>query len=271
MNSLKLILKDLLPPFVLRSCKGIKQYGFFGSYSSWQEAEQETTGYSKTDILEKVKTSLLKVKAGEALYERDSVLFEKVYRSFPLLTALLRIAVENHGSLSVLDFGGSLGSTYFQCKDFLSVINNLKWCVVEQEHFVSCGKDLFEDDYLKFFYSIETCIQLEQPDVILLSGVIQYLEEPYQFLNSLLNFGFKYILFDRTAFTQHGADRLTIQKVPPEIYPASYPAWFFNRDRFLKVFAKEYDLLLEFDGEDRVNIPSEFKGFFFRRKAGVIS
>ena len=31
--------------------------------------------------------------------------------------------------------------------------------------------------------------------------------------------------------TPEEKDRLTVQVVPPEIYPSSYPCWFFNKDR----------------------------------------
>ena len=37
---------------------------------------------------------------------------------FPLLSGLLYAAARD-GGLSVVDFGGALGSTYFQCRDFL--------------------------------------------------------------------------------------------------------------------------------------------------------
>ena len=36
--------------------------------------------------------------------------------------------------------------------------------------------------YLNFFYSIKECLESQNPDVILFSGVLQYLEHPYDFL-----------------------------------------------------------------------------------------
>lgn len=267
MNNPKLFLKQLIPPFLLAIYRQSGKYGFFGNYKTWQAAYQDTTGYDAAVILEKVKDSLLKVKEGKAAYARDSVIFDEIHYSFPLLASLLKIAVENEGRLSVLDFGGSLGTSYYQCKDFLSGLKELKWSIVEQENFVTTGKQFFEDTHLKFFYDIDSCIHIEKPDVILLSGVVQCLEDPYKFLEKLLSYNFNHILFDRTAFVKEGSDRLTIQKVPPEIYSASYPAWFFSLDKFLSFFAEKYDLLLEFNSDDRVNIPSQFKGFYFKRKS----
>ena len=81
------------------------KYGWFGNYSSWQDAKKDSVGYDSDLILEKVKNSLLKVKNGEAIYERDSILFDKMEYSWPLLAALLWIANKNMAKLNIIDFG----------------------------------------------------------------------------------------------------------------------------------------------------------------------
>ena len=92
----------------------------------------EPTGYDGPAILAKTREAGLKVKRGEAAYERDSVLFDQVEHSFPLLAGLLRAALSQQGELVVLDFGGALGSTYLQCREFLTPLKRLVWCIVEQ-------------------------------------------------------------------------------------------------------------------------------------------
>ena len=84
----------------------LKKDGWFGNYSSWNEAKAECTGYDSKIILEKVKSSILKVKKGEAVYERDSVVFNKVEYSQALLDAFSLIAQQNGKTLNVIDFGG---------------------------------------------------------------------------------------------------------------------------------------------------------------------
>lgn len=269
---LKSTLKDWMPPGLLKAYRRVQKYGFSGNYSSWQEVKQVTTGYDAVGILEKVKVATLEVQAGKAAYERDSVTFEQINYSFPVLAGLLRVAVENQGSLSILDLGGSLGSSYYQYRNFLSIINQLKWSIVEQEDFVNCGKQLFESDFLKFFYSIEDCLKSEAPNVIFLSSVLQYLEAPYEYLQQIIDYGFQYIIFDRTSFLTGGGDRLTIQRVPPEIYAASYPAWFFDRENFLTYFQAKYQIVAEFEalaGRIEIKNPNEVAqdlGFIFRVK-----
>jgi putative methyltransferase (TIGR04325 family) len=84
---------------------------FEGSYNTWQEADAHCNGYDNMDILEKVLFATLKVKNGEAVYERDSVIFDQIEYSWPVLTGLMWAAAQNSGCLKVLDFGGSLGSS----------------------------------------------------------------------------------------------------------------------------------------------------------------
>ncbi|MCF6158628.1 MAG: methyltransferase, TIGR04325 family [wastewater metagenome] len=267
-GQIKNIMKDFLPPVFLKAylLNRNAKYGFFGNYTSWGEAETASIGYDSDMIVNKVKDALLKVKQGEAVYERDSVLFDNIQYSWPLLAALLWIASQNESQLNLVDFGGSLGSTYFQNRKFLMHLNELYWNIVEQEKFVECGKRYFEDKHLKFYYSIDSCFREQRPNTILFSAVIQYLEKPYDLLAEVTNKEFRYIVFDRTPFLDKGNDRITIQKVSPEIYQASYPAWFFNKENFLNSFLlKEYRLIAEFDTHEKVNIPSIFKGFIFER------
>lgn len=259
----KKLLHDILPPALIRFLTGIF-YGWHGNYSSWNEAKEKATGYDSKQILEKVTASALKVRDGEAAYERDSVIFDSVQYSFPLLSGLMWISALNNGKLNVLDFGGSLGSTYHQNKIFLDTISIVNWCVVEQPEFVSTGIEKFSNDRLHFFYSIEECMKKYEINVIILSSVLQYLEEPYKFLEIIKTLPCKYLIIDRTPFIK-GKDRITIQKVNPKIYRGSYPCWFFSEPEFVKYISGSYKMITEFSSLDRANINSEFKGYIFEK------
>ncbi len=244
-------------------------YGWKGNYFSWKEALGKSSGYDSQNILEKVRESTLKVKNGIVPYERDSVIFNKIQYSFPLLSGLMWIAAQNEGKLNVLDFGGSLGSSYYQNKHFLDNLKQVNWCIVEQENFVEVGLESFADDRLHFYYSIDECLKSHDIDVILLSSVLQYIEEPYKLLEIIIKKNFKYIIFDRTAFITK-ADRVTIQKVHPAIYKASYPCWFFNESKFISFMKEDYDLIVDFIAFGSANIISEFKGFIFKNKNATL-
>jgi len=237
-----------------------------GNYNSWELARKASTGYDRDIILNKVKDSLLKVKNGQAVYERDSVIFKEIEYSWPLLAALMWIAAQSEGELNVIDYGGSLGSTYFQNEKFLRHLPKVRWNIVEQKNFVDVGKESFENDVVRFFYDVESVLEESSPDAILFSSVIQYIERPYELLEKIKKLGLRFILFDRTPFTLNGTDRLTVQKVSPKIYPADYPCWFFDRRRFYSFFDDKYIVVAGFKSLDRANVPSTFEGCIFRKK-----
>ncbi|MES1224681.1 MAG: methyltransferase, TIGR04325 family [Bacteroidota bacterium] len=226
------------------------KYGWSGNYSSWEEAKKNCTGYDSSLILEKVLQSTLKIKNGEAVYERDSVLFDKIEFSFPLLNALNQIATENRKKISVADFGGSLGSSYFQNKKILDTLSEVRWNVIEQSGFVTAGKKYIEDQKLKFHNSIDSVINSTGiPDLLLISCTIQYIEKPYELLNELSNKKIKYILIDNTPFNFKKADRITKQVVPPHIYIASYPCWFLDYEKVKTTMSEQYEVINEYKNE----------------------
>lgn len=262
-------ISSYLPPIVFNAIASrTRRYGFFGNYATWEEAGQDSTGYDAQIILERVRDSLLKVRDGKAAYERDSVLFEHVEYSYPLLASLLRIASANGNRLSVLDFGGSLGSSYFQCRTFLAEIKELRWSIIEQPHFVACGKQHFQNDQLRFYECLEDCLKERSVDVLLLSSVLQYFREPYQILESYLSQDISYVIIDRMPLFADASDRIVVQKVPPEIYAASYPAWICNYRQMVMTLTSRYQLLAEFDaldGECELGSDRVFhKGFLLR-------
>lgn len=242
---------------------------FSGDYATWADAKKNSAGYDSDVILIKVRDALLQVKKGLAVHETDSMLFERIRYSWPLLAALMWCASHGGNRLNIIDFGGSLGTTYFQNRKFLKDLKELRWNIVEQKKFVECGKIYFEDDSLKFYYDINSCYEAQSPNAIILSGVLQYLEEPYRVLDEIFRYQFEYILIDRTLFlTDNAPDRITVQNVPPAHYEASFPAWFFNMKRFLKYFDGRYDLTEDFDSNDGIiyldGRQTVHKGFIFR-------
>jgi putative methyltransferase (TIGR04325 family) len=181
------------------------QYGWFGNYSSWAEVTGEADGYDADVILERTKNAVLKVKNGEAVYERDSVLFDKKEYPFPLITFLLNSANLKGEALHVLDFGGSLGSTYYQVREFLTKDVCASWNVVEQEHYVACGNQHFKDDVLAFHNSIDACLERNRIDLVILSSSVQYLEKPHDFLKELVRYNFKFLFLKAYCCTFQGA------------------------------------------------------------------
>ncbi|MBS1564959.1 MAG: methyltransferase, TIGR04325 family, partial [Bacteroidetes bacterium] len=170
--------------FLIRSYRRFRymRYGWFGNYPSWGAVKKEAEGYDAGGILQKILTGAKKVKNGEAVWERDGVLLAEIEYSWPLLAHLLWVAEQKQGRLSVLDFGGGLGTAWFQNRAYLDQ-EKTQWSVVEQEAFVKAGREEIAGGSLQFYPAIDDAIASRgRHDVLLLGCVLPYLEKPYDFL-----------------------------------------------------------------------------------------
>lgn len=266
---LKNFAKNYFPFFLIKLIHKIfrKRIVFKGPFKNWNEAVSQSIGYDKQMILDKVLKSTLKVKNGEAVFERDSVVFDRIEYSWPVTAGLAWTAAKNNGFLSVLDFGGSLGSSYFQNKKFLEKFSSMRWSIIEQPHFVKAGKTYIEDGYLKFYKSVKECIKNEKPNVVLISSVLQYIENPTKTLSEILELGIDLIILDRMPFLNSDVDDLVkIQITPPFIYSATYPIRFFNKNKLEKVITSHgYKIDTEFESLDRLDADATWKGMFIER------
>jgi len=231
------------------------KYGWFGNYTNWKIAKNKSSGYDNQIIIEKVKKATLAVKNNEAVYERDGCLFYEENYNWNLVGILLNIGLENSSILNILDFGGSLGSSYFQNKKMLSSINKIEWSIIEQSNFVEVGIKYLKDEQLDFFESYDDFIKAKgKPKIVLFSSVLQYLENPYQIINFYLSQKIEYIYIDLNNFIDKRPDQITIQVVPPQIYNASYPSWFFNKINFVEFFLNlGYEKISEWRNEEEIN------------------
>jgi putative methyltransferase (TIGR04325 family) len=265
-------LRQWLPPILIERLRPVLGRGiyFSGHYDDWASARASATGYDADVIVEKVKRATLEVIAGRAAFERDSVLFASMKYPFQVIAGLLRAAAENHGRLSVLDIGGSLGSTYFQCRGFLSVLDSLAWNVVEQPNFVRAGRECIQSDSLKFYSTVGEALAEHGPNVALLSSALQYLPEPYATLTTLMESRIRYLIIDRTPLSEERQDAITVQHVPPSIYPASYPCRIFGKRALAAHVSAQYETVATFESEDDRAVANglrfAFGGMLLRRR-----
>ena len=268
MSRMRSLIKDCFPPIILRSIRRMigKSNHFMGDYATWDEALKKSSGYNSTNILEKVLKSTLKVKLGESVFERDSVLFDKVEYAWPVLSGLMWSAARNNGKLNVLDFGGALGTSYFQNYKFIKDFPEFYWNIVEQEHYVDAGQKYIQNEHLRFYPTIDACLMENSPNVILISGVLHYLPNPLSILRRLINIGASTFILDRTAYSNDLAkSSIKIQTVPPEIYEASYPVQFLIELDFINEFRKKNYVLIEsFPSLDQLDKAATWKGHIFK-------
>jgi putative methyltransferase (TIGR04325 family) len=238
---------------------------FVGCYKKWKYAAKNSTGYSDKIIFNKTKKSFLKVISNKAKYERDSVLFYSENINYPLINILLKIQNKNRSCLKVLDFGGSFGSTYFQNYSILGNKDKFHWGIIEQKKIVNFVKNFKLKKNLFFFSSINNYIKKHNPDVLLFSSVIQYLEFSHRIINYFIKKKIKNIFFLKTPFTDTN-EYIKIQIVPKNIYNASYPIRVFNEKNFLKLFKNNnYRIVLTSLKNEKIN-NIIFKNYMFQYK-----
>ncbi len=277
-NKIKGIYRKLIPSFIrsflykLRHPSGNECVKWIPQNKSWQEVLKDCKGYDHDAIFEKVKNAALKVKNGEAVFERDSVLFYQPEYNPHLVQLFDTITKNNGGNLNLIDFGGSLGSVYFQYKDKLNTYTYVRWCVVEQSHFVDFGKKELESESLKFYYTIQDCMKENRVNAVLLSSVLSYLEDPYQLLSEITALNPEFIIIDKTLLIGSESDVICKQVVPESIYNASYPCRILSKDKLIKFMTENYDLVNEFDPyetEQSIRINDKkavFTALVFRKK-----
>lgn len=244
------VIAQSLPPRLKQRLRGMFGWRWFrGDYATWADACGASAGYGDAAIIGRVLDATLEVQAGRAAFERDGVVFPKHAPDEALMTGLGRVRDEMGGRLRVLDFGGSLGSTYWRHRARWSACSDFLWDIVEQPAFVEEGRRHLADTPLRFYFDVHEAEAADRHDVLLCSGVLQYLENPGQMLAGWNRLKIPFLLLNNLPLHDGPPDRIRVQHVPPSIYPASYPVRFFNRDAFLARLAPEYEIVMEFASE----------------------
>lgn len=244
------------------------QTGYVGEFATWEEAKAGSRGYSDPDIAQRVAYGTIEVLAGRKAYERDSITFETRQYAFPIATALLW-ASSVQRNLNVLDFGGGLGTTYFQNRPFLQAVPHVNWAIVEQQTFVEQGKHLLSDGQISFYSDMREGLAKERPDIVLFSSSLQYVERPYDILEAVKASKVSMLVFDRTLFSSGQHDVLTRQYVSADIFSAVIPTWIFSESKFLNFMASSYTLVSKFPAScstvenDRENRSLQESGYLF--------
>ena len=242
---------------------------FHYGFDSWENATKFIGGsYSDEHIVHRVRDAALRVKSGESRYERDGVLFDHVEQNWQLLTFFFMYICDSRPSvISVLDFGGGLGTTYVQLGEFQSLSKYpKKWVVVEQPKFAEVGNLEFENSELSFVSEIENH-NLDGRFVALAIGVLQYLQNPWNQVQEIVLQKPEFIFVDATPFSRDDKPSISVQVVPSSIYSASYAAHVFSWEKFCAMFEDSYLLLTEWECVHQPDPANVYKGAIFQSKS----
>ena len=217
---------------------------------TWEKAILKSSGYHNQIILNKVLKSTSRSIKDNSMFERDSVLIEKdsLEYSYPLLFAIQLSLLQNKGELRLLDYGGALGSTYFQYRSFFPNKSKVEWSIVEQINFVRAGIDLNPDEDIFFYDDLNKCLQNKNPSLALFSSSLQYLENPFGILDQISESNVQTLVIDRVPIFVNDPSCLSVQYVPDWIYSSriSYPSHIFNLKEISNFLKEKWNPISEF-------------------------
>ena len=222
-----------------------------GNYKNWEEALKFSNGYSDRKIFEKTVKSVERVLSKQAKFERDSFLFYRESYDETLFLIFIKLK-KKLKKINLCDFGGSLGSLYFQHRSLFKS-NLIDWNIVEQKHFVKYANNKIKIKNLHFYDNLNFLLK-KKINVVLFSSSLQYLKQPYKILDKMIKEKIPNIVIHRSPFTKTN-EIIKIQHVPKHIYDASYPIRLLNINKICNRFKKagyeintKYKLKEEIDG-----------------------
>lgn len=173
--------------------------------------------------------------------------------NYPLLSALLlclgRRVKDVGRKADIVDFGGSLGVSWFQNHTLLDGFLG-RYGVVEQKCVADLGRA--EVPEVEFFYTIEECLAAGlSRDVCVLSSVLQYLDDPLRIVDEIIDAGFCNVIVDRGLFaTKSVPPRIAIQYLRGK-NTGQYPISIMERkDVLSKFLTRGYSLVSEWESFD---------------------
>jgi putative methyltransferase (TIGR04325 family) len=192
--------------------------------------------------------------------------FDEIQYAWPVTAALMWAAAQCGGRLNVLDFGGALGSSYFQNQIFLSNLPHVRWSIVEQAHYVDAGQKYIQNETLRFYSSISSCLVENKPNVVLLSSVLEYLPDPMNCLINICASNPLIVIIDRSPISLVQKEIITIQKVSRSIYSATLPCRILDLTKIKRLMNDFYYMeVYKYDGMGGTGKNFSYQGMVFKK------
>ena len=207
----KVLLRGLLSPLI-----------GFTTVSSWEEAVRKSVGYEDADVVASaVKAEV--IRAGNRWIDG---------RTMQIATAFASSKAETR-PIKVLDIGGADGHYFHELEGLLGT-GVFDWTVLETEPMAARFAVQASQSLRWVFDSASLEIQY---DVVLLSSVLQYVQDPDSLLHMACQRG-KSVIINRLPVVSGDKDIPTVQHLRMYGRRGSYPAWFFSKDRIFAVLSE---------------------------------
>lgn len=252
------VLRAVVPPAIWSVARRLKAHLsghapelFEGPFPSWQSAASRSTGWDAPEITGKTLAAALKVRARIAEFEQDSLSHKEIIYSPTILAFLFIALAKSQQRIDIIDFGGGLGSNYFQHRKLLNHLDRhpIRWTVIERPVFAKLGTELFKTAELSFYPTLEEDALsnlIPVPGALIFTGSLQYLAKPLDVLDQAISADISVLAIDRFLVSPTEEHAVYIQHPDPAVYyHATYPVWCFSRNTIIDWFSARGFMLVE--------------------------
>jgi putative methyltransferase (TIGR04325 family) len=245
-------IKQFVPPILVpllrgRSIPPEPRFTWQGVYPHRQDIPTENNSYDETAEV-------------QAQYDWTRAGLDLVHAGNPpnlrhdTLAVVAAITRSRNSAVSVLDFGGAVGSGYVQLLGSLPKNAAIEYHVVDLPKMCAAGRQLFVDDPRITFH---TCLPTldHALDIVYASSVFPYIDDYRRLLRQLASTKAMFILFGQLAtgnIPTFAAKQMNLRK-------KILAYWFLNRDEVVGLLAEAgYELVYEGSGDreyDQNNFP----------------
>ncbi len=253
--------KEVPAPHPPDRSSAIDAIRFEGDFSSFDEALSAcggNRGYESDAAIERYLRRYT-----EVVGDLSATLTTSTPQLLPFMAAF-SVAEPVDGIYEVLDFGGGYGAIY---ELFRRVYPDrpIRWTIVEVPRLVERGDEMGASQSKVFATEIPT----HAFSLCIASSTLQYLPQPAEGFARLRAMRVPLMLVGRFPLVPSlRRDRLTVQHVPPSMFRASMPAWFFCHDWIdrLRSFG---EIVMQWDSpKDQMTLDGEafcMQAFLLRR------
>ena len=255
-------------------------------YSSYKEALNSChSSYEDGEIVDVVVNKTLRF-TSTIRTAHPQINDASIYGMYSLLYCMFQNRTEQNKPFTILDIGGACGAEYFRFKSISGDQTSLRWHVIETPLMASKGA-VFANSELAFF-SIDELEAAQKNlngiDLVYMSGVLQYFEEPMIILTRILSYQANFIYLGRLALSETALKPMyTVQKAflsdhgigpLPEGFEnkvKSCPFVIVPKSMLLDVLLKDYDIMSEFsDITGKMNGINTWNGGLLAKRKSIV-
>ena len=229
-----IITEWMLPPRIKTLFRAIFSFVVgFTKVDSWETAERKSVGYESTDVLTPLMQGAMETRVSLADSNLATTRYQQIATA--MLFCISETRLQNGKPLSILDFGGGSGDYFYLFQKFVPNIE-FDWTVVETPALAQAMQTKYggENQRVRWVHSLE--MTDDKYDFVLCSGVLQYVERPFEILEAIVKKS-EFVVLNRIPLTNSSENFVALQRILTKKKRGSYPAHFFSERRFLKTLS----------------------------------